>query len=469
MNKNNYTRFFQAISDNDKGRRFNFTAGHIGAFSNIFKLDKNIKELDRKNIGNLVFLCTVTKLIFLLTLSIIPFKNVIFFIRGLLRKVINKNINLSKEFAVISVGYGNSASDPYLSKILLMLNSKFDYFKIVGGKKIKTKEFIFFEQALGIFDFLKCFISIFLVQYLAIFSLISFLFSKNRMGTKFFFLNYCLEEITSGALYNNYLLDIFGKKINKYGSYKKVIFPMEGRNWEKKIVSNLNKFNCKVIGYIHCAITPFHLSLTSKNFYDLHETPSIIITPSSMAFNLVSKIFINSKTIDGSFIRDNHVPNNLPVDKKYIIFVLTSYIPECEIIINSIVSSGLHNHYKVEIKLHPDSSTHNKVKKMIIDNNLSLFTGFSNTIPLACLFRSSSTAIEYLRVGINPVYINLKSCFSNNIFDLDNLYNFTKLDIHKFDSFVPNKVLFTKKKCIRISNYYLRISNPINFMGCIKD
>ncbi len=469
MRKKNYISFFQKISSLDKLRRFNFTSGHIGAFPNVFTLDKNIDELTSKNIETFVFLCTVTRLIFLLVLSLIPIKNLFLFIRALLRKILNKNISYSNEYIVISVGDQSANRDPYLSKILITLNLKYDYFKIVGGKKIRAKEFIFFEQTFKIFDFLKIFTSIFLVQYATISALLLFIFSKNTTGTKLFFLRFSLEEMLSGALYNNYLLDMFGKKINVYGNYKKFIFPMEGRNWEKKIISNQNNFKCKYIGYIHCAVTPFHLSLTSKKFYNSNETPSVIITPSTMVYNLISRIFINSAIIDGSFIRGSDLPENLLVDKKLILIVLTSYIPEAKVIIESIVSSGLHKRYKIEIKVHPDPVTSKIIIKLVNQNKLSLFTGFSNFKPLVCLFRSSSIAIEYLRIGINPIYINLHSGFSNNIFDLDNVYNFTRLDIDKFKSFVPSKILYKKNKCVDISDYYLKISDVKNFINYIVD
>ena len=469
MRKKNYISFFQKISRLDKLRRFNFTSGHIGAFPNIFTLDKNIDELTNKNIGTFVFLCNVIRIIFLFVLSLIPVNNLFFFIRTLLRKILNQNINYSNEFVVISVGDHSANRDPYLSKILLTLNSNYDYFKIVGGKKIRTKDFIFFEQTFRIFDFLKIFTSIFLVQYATVSALLFFIVSKNTIGTKLFFLRYSLEEILSGTLYNNYLLDMFGKKINAYGNYKKFIFPMEGRNWEKKIISNQNNSKCEYIGYIHCAITPFHLSLTSKKFYNSTETPSVIITPSTMVYNFISKIFINSAIINGSFIRGSDLPDNLLVDKKLILIVLTSYIPEAKVIIESIISSGLHIRYRINIKVHPDPVTSKTIIKLVNQNKLSLFNGFSNFKPLVCLFRSSSIAIEYLRIGINPIYINLQSGFSNNIFDLDNVYNFTRLDIDKFKSFVPSKVLYKKNKCVDISNYYLKISDTNNFINNIVD
>lgn len=469
MRKKNYITFFKKISKIDKLRRFNFTAGHIGAFPNASILDKNIDELTNKNISIFVFLYIITKLLFLFLLSLIPVNNTIFFIRAILRKILNKNINYSNEFIVISVGDQSFKRDPYLSKILLTLNSKFDYFKIVGGKKIRTKEFIFFEQIFTVVDFLQIFYSIFLVQYATIYFLLLFIFSKNTLGTKLFFTRHCLEEMLSGALYNNYLLDIFGKKINVYGNYKKLIFPMEGRNWEKKIISNQNNSKCKCIGYIHCAITPFHLSLTSKMFYNLNEIPSVIITPSTMVYKLISKIFINSTIINGSFIRGSNLPNNLLVDKKLILIVLTSYIPEAKVIIESILSSGIHRRFRIQIKVHPDPITSKKIIKLVNQNKLSLFKGFSNLKPLVCLFRSSSIAIEYLRIGINPIYINLQSGFSNNIFVLDNLYNFTTLDIDKFSSFVPNKISYKKSKCVDISDYYLKISDNKNVIDYIDN
>ena len=469
MNKNDYVKIFQAISNQDKARNFNFTAGHLGVFSEPFIVDQTIKKLiiDKK-ISIFFFLHTIIRIIFLLILSILPLKNLVLFVRALLRKVLNKKLELFNEYLVISVGPGSIENDPYLSKILLLLKTDFDYFKIVGGRQVKNSEFIFFEQAFGLMDFIKAFSFIFFIQYLAIYSLFIFLFSKNSMGEKFFYINYCLEEIVSGALYNNYLLNLFGKKIKKYDRYKKLVFPMEGRNWEKKVISNLNKSKCKTIGFIHCAITPRHLSLTTKFFYNSNELPSIVITPSTMAYNIISKLFTSVKVVKGSFIRGSNPPNQLTYKKNSIVFALTSNFIESKMIIESILKSNLQNRYKIEIRLNQNAHTFRKIKKIIDDNNLILFTSFSETKPLVCLFRSSSTAIEYLRMGVNPIYINLNSGFSNNIFDLDNTYNFNKLDIDNFDAFSPNKVVYSKNKCTEISNFYLKNSKYLTFMKYIN-
>ncbi len=469
MNRKYYIKFFQEISHQDKARNYNFTGGHLGTFSNPFITYQAIENLRKNNTSKYFLLCAFARILFLLILSIIPLKNLAIFIRALLRKILNKKLKLSSELLVLSVGKGKPENDPYLSKILVLLKSKFDYLKIVGGKQVKDLGFNFFEQVFTLFDFVKCFIFILYSQYAAILYLLIFLFGKKSLVSKVFFINYCLEEIISGALYKNYLLDIFGKRISKCGRYKKLIFPMEGRNWEKKIVSNHSKSNCKIVGFIHCAITPRHLSLTSKMFYSLNEIPSIVITPSTMAYKVISKTFKSTRIVRGSFIRGFYTPDNFPIKKNSILFALTSNILESEMIVKSILKSNLQNRFKVEIRLNPNTSTFKKIKYIIESNNLSLFAGFSKSLPLVCLFRSSSTAIEYLSLGVNPIYINLKSGFSNNIFDLDNVYNFTELDIDKFDSFLPYKLLYDKKKCIEISNYYLKISNQLDFIDYIKD
>jgi hypothetical protein len=469
MNRKYYIKFFQEISHQDKARNYNFTAGHLGIFSNPFITNQAIENIIKNNTSIFFLLCAFTRILFLIILSIIPLKNLAIFIRALLRKILNKKLKLSNDLLVLSIGSGKPKSDPYLSKILVLLKSQFDYLKVVGGKQVKGLGFNFFEQAFNFFDFAKGFIFIFYSQYVAILNLLIFLFSKKSLVKKLFFINYCLEEIISGALYNNYLLDIFGKRVSKYRCYKKLIFPMEGRNWEKKIVSNLNKSNCKIFGFIHCAITPRHLSLTSKMFYSSNEIPSIVITPSSMAYKLISKIFTSTRIVRGSFIRGLYTPDNFQIKKNIILFALTSNILECELIVKAILNSNLQNRFKVQIRLNPNTGTFKKLKNIIESNNLSLFSSSANYLPLVCLFRSSSTAIEYLSLGVNPIYINLKSGFSNNIFDLDNVYNFTQLDIDKFDSYLPNKISYNKDKCIEISNYYLKISNPLDFIDYIKD
>ena len=464
MNRNNYLDFFKNISNQDKKRLFNFTSGHLGNFSNLKFLDIT----NNKNITIFKYLYLIFKLLFLLALSFIPIKNLVFFLRALSRKILNKKLCLNKNIAVISIGADNAKNDPYLSKILLLLNIKFDYFKIVGGKRIKNDEFIFFEQTFGLIDWLKSFISIFSIQFLSYFSLLTYLLSKNSLKYKFLYLSNSLDEMISGALYNNYLLSIFSKRISYINTYNKLIFPMEGRNWEKKIVSNINKSRTKIIGYIHCAITPRHLSLTTKNFYRSNEIPSTIITPGNMAFTVTSKVFKSAKVINGSFIREGKSFGNLPIDKNYIVFALTSSINESRLIINKVISSKLHLKFRVEIRINPHTNSYGSIKKLIKRNNLNLYSELMTSKPIVCLFRSSSTAIEYLRIGVNPVYISLNFGFNNNIFDLDSIYKFTRIEIDNFDSFVPTKVVYSKNKCTEISNYYLKNSSYLTFMKYIN-
>ena len=463
MSSSNYIEFFKDLSNQDKKRMFNFTSGHLGTFSNPIFSNLIIKDITFLNYLYLLF-----KLLFLLSLSIIPIKNVAFFLRASLRSILNKKLHLHKNYAVISIGADRPENDPYLSKILTSLDTKFDYFKIVGGSKIKNDRFIFFEQTFGLFDWLKSFISIFSINFISYFTIFSFLLNKKSIKYKFLYLSNYLDEMISGALYNNYLLNIFGKKLSSINTYDKLIFPMEGRNWEKKIVSYFNKSTTKIIGYVHCAITPRHLSLINKNFYNPKEVPSIIITPSRMSYSLISKAFKSAKVINGSFIREGRSFGNLLIDKNYIVIALTSSITESKIIINSIISSNLHKKFKVEIRLNSNTNTYASIKMLIKNNNLSLFSEPIKLRPIICLFRSSSTAIEYLRMGVNPIYISLNFGFSNNIFDLDNTYNFDSLDIDAFETFTPTKVVYNKNKCVQIANYYLKQSNYLNFIKSIK-
>ena len=464
MNSTNFVDFFKDISNRDKKRMFNFTSGHLGNLSNPIFFNIIIKDISFLNYLYLLF-----KILFLLSLSIIPIKNLAFFLRASLRRILNKKLYLHKKFAVISVGGDNAKNDPYLSKILVSLNSKFDYFKIVGGNRLKNSGYFFFEQTFGLIDCLKSFVYIFLVQFLTYFSLLNCIFSKKSSKYKFLYLLSSLDEMISGALYNNYLLNIFGKKISSYNTYKKLIFPMEGRNWEKKLVSHFDKSSTKIIGYVHCAITPRHLSLTNKNFYSETEVPSIVITPSKMSYCLISKVFKSAKVIHGSFIREGRSFGNLLFDKNYIVFALTSSIKESKTIINSIISSKLHFKFRVEIRINPNTNSYGPIKKLIKSNNLNLYSGLMTSKPIVCLFRSSSTAIEYLRLGVNPMYISLNSGFSNNIFDLDNIYKFNRIEIDNFDSFTPTESVYNKNKCMLIANYYLRQSNCLNFIKHINE
>ena len=181
MISSNYIEFFKDLSNQDKKRMFNFTSGHLGTFSNPIFSNLIIKDITFLNYLYLLF-----KILFLLSLSIIPIKNLAFFLRASLRRILNKKLYLHKKFAVISVGGDNAKNDPYLSKILVSLNSKFDYFKIVGGNRLKNSGYFFFEQTFGLIDCLKSFVYIFLVQFLTYFSLLNCIFSKKVASINFY-------------------------------------------------------------------------------------------------------------------------------------------------------------------------------------------------------------------------------------------------------------------------------------------
>ena len=184
MSSSNYIEFFKDLSNQDKKRMFNFTSGHLGTFSNPIFSNLIIKDITFLNYLYLLF-----KLLFLLSLSIIPIKNVAFFLRASLRSILNKKLHLHKNYAVISIGADRPENDPYLSKILTSLDTKFDYFKIVGGSKIRNDGFIFFEQTFGLFDWLKSFISIFSINFISYFTIFSFLLNKKSIKYKFLYLS----------------------------------------------------------------------------------------------------------------------------------------------------------------------------------------------------------------------------------------------------------------------------------------
>jgi len=235
---------------------------------------------------------------------------------------------------------------------------------------------------------------------------------------------------------------------------------MEGRNWEKSIVGALENLEVEAVGYIHCSLTPRHLSLTNVGFYNFEEIPSLIVTPSEMIFQVILKVFPNAMVRKGFFLRGDRyrIEEVVPTIHNCLLFALTANVKESIKIINSIKDSGVSERNKVVVRLNSNALSYKVISQYVENSGLTLFSKKHDWHPSICFFRSSSVALDYLKFGVTPVYLHLDEIISNNVFDLITEPLFETLEVN--DSFSPNLNEFVKKNMqikngMEISRYFL--------------
>ena len=273
-----------------------------------------------------------------------------------------------------------------------------------------------------------------------------------------------LREIYNGKVAQNLLIN---KSVNCWiiknsNTVKKILFPMEGRSWEQGIVDLMTKNRLESIGYIHCVVTPKHLSLLSSGFYKPNEIPKIIIEPSQMIRRLVQKTFTNSLIRKGYFLRGGgnrklkHLKSN-----DVLLFALTGDVKECKNIINFILNTGIQKSHKVRVSLNPNASSYLYLVKYVKKIGIGLYLHNQESRPAVCFFRSSSVALDYLCINVPPIYLSLGEIVNGNVFDLDDTYKCEVLNISPDFLLDFSRILNEIKSALtctesqKISSYYL--------------
>lgn len=462
----------------DKACLFGFTSGNLGALS---IGDKKLLALVQSN--DLYHKLEILKLILpllivFIVLIMFPIKNMVLILRTILRRLSNKRPDFNHRMSVISLGAQPYQQDAYFGTLLKELDGEFDYIKIVGGGVFRSKDYDFVESALSNIGLLNLIIGIFLSPFLSFFYLLNCVRTLNGHKKIILFIILGLKEINSGTFVNN---KIIVTSINAFlikSHTKKVLYPLEGRNWEKNIVQLMNKSNFHSIGYLHCALTPRHLSLTQAGFYKEYHLPSVMVANSEMSSKIFNQIFPNTIIRDGFFLRGFKSSLNLiQKDPNTLLFALTGNIEETSEILNWLAVSEIQENYKVIIRLNPNTSSYAYLSGLAKKLRFNLYTGKEDFLPGVCFFRSSSVALEYLRLNVSPVYVSINEVITNNVFDLDNIYKFTTLKINKSKSnqmleYFKNIVddnLGVEKNETKISDYYLNQTyNPLSLVQLLE-
>ena len=461
-------------SQADKKRLFNFTSGHLGALplSDKFLLKTIVNNNFLQTSKNGLFLAK--EFIKLIVFTLLPVKNLALILRTVLRRICSIKNHPTHSMTVISLGNQSSAKDPYFGVMLNSLEKEFDYLKIVGGFNFQSKDYMYIESALGCLDLLRLTASIVVLPLVTLWYLINKSWRLRGFNNIVTFITLGLKEINVDAFCNN---KIIVKSIDAWlnnNKTKKILYPMEGRNWEKNIVEVMNNRKIYSIGYIHCALTPRHLSLTQAGFYKPQEVPSVVVAPGEMITQLMHKIFPNTIVRKGYFLRGSKddASNLKKINPNTLQFALTGNIAESTKIIDCLAASGIQKNYQIIIRLNPNTLSYGYLDKYVKKLGLKLYSVDDEFLPSICFFRSSSVALDYLKLNVMPVYLNLDEIVSNNVFDLDGKYEFMELDVNELiGDNIETIVRFNSEvtKGAEISKYYLQNITPNDtFSGLLE-
>ncbi len=445
------------FSNADTSRLFNFTSGHVGALPiqghNLSQL-LILVDKSRKPIHSKVFFATVIRCILG---AAFPIGHLKITCRALLRKFQNEfTKDSSPSLIVFSLGANAPKDDAYFGKLLEQINYPFLYVTNAGGNLIKTKnsqlvEGLLTNWQLGLLCIMLPFIAPFFIFNLLLCSLRIADPNQRRI-----FIYFGMLEIISSSVLSQQISIFAITKFLKRRNAKAILFPMEGRNWEKVIAKTANIENIHSIGYLHCALTPRHLSLLNNMFMNPSERPGSIYAPSIMAFNLLKKGY-GDIVRKGFFLRGSgDYPSNT-LSEMYILFALIGDIPEAKLIINKIIDLQKEVSVPIKISLNRNSSSFKDIQKLVISSGLRIYDSVNCGLPKVCFFRSSSVAIEFMKRGVCSVYLDLNEPVSNNIFELDANSSIESLKINDITNTSVCKYLICNQPVdwSKIASYYL--------------
>ena len=454
--KNLIDRFGRA----DRRREFNFTAGPINA---IPLSDVEIARILHS--GSIAGTLVAPILIALLRFSVLllfPLRNAGIVWRTWLRRARGAP-RTSHALTVLSLGPQTANKDAYFSALLDNMGQPFNYVKIVGGRETDTRDFVFVERNLSLFTAFFLPWRAIVGPFIFLLHLLTGLHHLSGRKEKLLFLLLGLREINGGAAFNNKVicLSFFAHlKRCKPGSF---LFPLEGRNWEKVIMAGAGALGIQGMGYLHCAITPRHLSLRHpERFYRADEIPSSVITPGEMAFDFFSQNPAWKNIRQGYFLRGSgkNADTKPEIQRDNVVFALTGNIAEGEHILQYMAKLQGATTLKAIARMNPNTSSFQHLRAYAQQLGLTLYAPQEHSRPVMCIYRSSSVAIDCLKEDIAPIYLQLAEIVSHNIFELDNQY---RLETVAMDQNFNDKVEVLAEKYgtsprvngAKIANHYL--------------
>ena len=345
-----------------------------------------------------------TQILFFIFISIFPIDLFIVFIRVSLRKFFSNTIDI-KNFSLLKFSIGERKSknfDSYLGYI----SSSDLIIRFIPGFKFKIKDDFFIESFINIKSlfFIPIIFPVRIFIFIKYFKKIK-IFKKNKIV----FLNLLIRSLNSPSFFNFVINNQIIKTILLHKN-KQVLFPMEGRNWEKNI-STYAKYS---IGVMHTTLTPRHLWL-SHPLYKLHELPSEIIVPGKIYKNMINKLYPIKIHISDIFRYQYLEFKKYNNNKLNVLFSLNSNFKELKIIIDRLLKLNFLDSVSFYFRPNPNASNYSQISSFIKKNGFQISYDLK---PDICFYRSSAMAINYINCNIPSVYLKLDEFYSHNIFNL---------------------------------------------------
>jgi len=434
----------------DKCRMFNFSSGNLGALP---LSNKDIRlffsEGRPADYSYIDYISICIKIL-------IPYKNILILMRSILRKIFNPITSSNEELTILSLG--ENQIDNYFGRLpeLVVAN----YFRIVGGSSLRSRSYCFIESQVSSFILFMALILSPVFNLYFIWKLYISVSTIKKKNERNLFLILALSEIGKGTVMSQYILIKALQRYMQKNKGKVVIYPMEGRNWEKALNETGDVLGVKRIGYIHCALTPKHLSLLDSGFTRPSEWPSVTITPGKMSYLLFKKIHPNLKVREGFFLRGNPIPANLLNSEIKVIIALTGVENESSEILRKFAQIPKKLISTVAVQLNTNAPSYSRLSSLAVALGFRLCDSRNAIRPEICFFRSSSVAVDYLRRGSVPIYINNNDIVESNSFSLDdicviNTINLKDNFLNDFLTFFENSLALKHSLVPNFADYYL--------------
>ena len=359
--------------------------------------------------------------------ALLPARNAALLARALLRKALNGAPGPLHARSVISVGPHAAATDPYFGAFLAAEREPYNYLKIVGGAALRERGWRFVETELSYPALLTLALLGLLHPLLMLASLAAGAARVDGWNAKLLFLLLGCRETHRGTAFQNQLMAA-ALAVHLQGTVvRSIFFPMEGRNWEKQLVSRANARGARSTGYLHCALTPRHAGLLNAEFFAGAELPSVLRTPGPMAAKAIAPNLPSVQVRSGYFIRGDRAAGGAPARGDALLFALTGNVEESQRILQAIAGLPAGPDRPL-VRLNPNAASHARLAREARGLGLELWSAGA-AAPRLCFFRSSSVAIGYLRSGVVPVYLDLGEAISNNSFDVDGAQRFERISL----------------------------------------
>lgn len=409
----------------DRRRRFSFGSGVAGA---VPLRDTELVALARGADDAALRARLAAEAARFLVASLLPLRACGLVLRALLRRLRGGKSASQAARTVVSLGSGTGVADAYFGPFLATETGSCDILRIVGGAATRSPGDPFVESALSAGALAR-------LAVLAVLQPLTVFYEvfeggrriADRRVRRLYALLVLLEARSGVLLQNRVIAEALACHLAG-GSVRTVLYPMEGRTWEKRLVAQAHAAGARACGYLHCALTPRHAGLLHGGFFERDEIPDVMSAPGAFAAERLAARFPGAEVRARYFVRgERQFPSRR--DPGLLLFALTGNVEESGRILRAAATLGRRGGHRIVVRLNPTTSTYARLCAGAREVGLAVYEDGEPAVPGYCFFRSSSVAIDYLRLGVVPVYLDLGDAIGNNSFELDPGHPFERLGV----------------------------------------